>query len=268
MWETFTSYFAINPETGLVDISWPVVILLILAGFATGVVNTFAGAGTVITYSLFMFLGLPANIANGTNRFGVILQTFSSSVTFWKNEKLDVKKGLWLSIPIVLGTLTGAQFATHLKPESFEKILGVIMLSMLFFIFYNPEKWLVEQIHKTARKITWSQYLIFFMVGVYGGFIHIGVGIFLLIILVMNAGYDLVKANGLKVFLVFIYSPFALAIFIYYHQVNFSYGLIAALGNVAGGILASKMAIKKGSGLIRWFLAAVILLFSIQLFFF
>lgn len=268
MWEFLHSLFTVNPATGLVDLSWPVIIILVLAGFATGVINTLAGAGTVITYSLFMLLGLPANVANGTNRFGVILQTFSSSYTFWKNDKLDTKKGLWLSIPIVIGTLSGAQIATHLKPELFEIILGVFMLTMLFFIFNNPEKWLVEQIHKTSRKVTFNQYVLFFLVGLYGGFIHIGVGIFLLVLLVLNAGYDLVKANGLKVFLVFIYSPFALAIFIYYNQVNYSYGLIAALGNVIGGILASKIAIKKGSGVLRWFLMVIILLFSIQLLFF
>ena len=268
MWESISSYFVLNPETGLVVLTWPVVVLLVIAGFLTGVINTLAGSGTVITYSLFMFLGLPANIANGTNRFGVILQTFSSSATFWKNGKLDTKKGLWLAIPIVLGTLIGAHFATHMKPESLEIWLGIFMLIMLVFVFYNPEKWLIEQIEKTSKKVTWSQYVIFFLIGIYGGFIHIGVGIFLLVVLVLNAGYDLVKANGLKVFLVFLYSPFALAVFIYFNQVTYSYGLIAALGNIVGGILASKFAIRKGAGVLRWFLAVIIVLFCVQLFFF
>jgi uncharacterized membrane protein YfcA len=107
-----------------------------------------------------------------------------------------------------------------------------------------------------------------FIVGVYGGFIHIGVGIFLLSVLVLNVGYDLVKANALKVFLVLLYSPFALFVFIVGNQVNYTFGLISAIGNVLGGIVASRMAIQKGAGFIRWFLVSIILVFSVHLLFF
>lgn len=262
----FHTYFALNTETGLVDLSWPVAVILILAGFAVGVINTMAGAGTAITYSLFMLLGLPANVANGTIRFGVIMQTFSSSATFWRHGKLDIKKGLGLSIPVIIGTLLGAGLAVEIDHEVFKKVLGVVLLVMLIFMFYDPQKWIKEQVLKTQKKISLVQYLLFFALGIYGGFIHIGVGIFLISVLVLQAGYDLVKANALKVFLVFLYSPFALAVFIWSNQVNYAFGLIAAIGNVLGGILASRLAIKKGAGFVRWFMVLVILVFATKLF--
>jgi uncharacterized protein len=55
--------------------SWQVITLLILLGFMVGVANTLAGIVTFIGYSVFMFPGLPANIANGTVRLGVLMQT-------------------------------------------------------------------------------------------------------------------------------------------------------------------------------------------------
>ncbi|MBI9068937.1 MAG: sulfite exporter TauE/SafE family protein [Salinivirgaceae bacterium] len=268
MWETFISYFTINPETGMVDLTWPVVIALIAAGFMVGIINTIAGSGTAITYSLFMMLGLPASVANGTIRFGVIMQTFAASATFYKGGKLSVKKGFILSIPVILGTVLGALIASNINQEVFEKVLGVVMLFMLVFIFYDPKKWLQEQLEKTLNRVSWQQYLLFFAVGLYGGFIHIGVGIFLLAVLVLNAGYDLVKANALKVFIVFLYSPFALAVFMLNNQVDYKLGLISAIGNVFGGIVASRMALNKGAGFVRWFLVIVIILFSIKLFLF
>ncbi len=265
MWETVTGYFVINAETGLVDLTWPVIAALIIAGFMVGIINTIAGSGTVITYSLFMLLGLPANIANGTIRFGVIMQTFSASAIFYKGGRLNMKKGLVLAIPVILGTVLGAQIATQINQKVFEKVLGVVMVIMLLSVFYDPKVWLKEQIEKINRKFTLKQALLFFAVGVYGGFIHIGVGIFLLAILVVNAGYDLIKANALKVFIVLLYSPFALGVFILNNQVDYRLGLISAIGNVFGGIVASRFAIKKGAGFVRWFLFAVILLFSIKL---
>ena len=267
MWETITQYFAINPETGMVDLTWPIIIALIVAGFLVGIINTIAGSGTAITYSLFMLLGLPANIANGTIRFGVIMQTLSSSLIFYKGGKLDIKKGLLLSAPIILGTLIGAQIATQINKDVFEKVLGIVLISMIFFIFYDPKRWLQEQIEKTKRKLSLTQYLLFFFIGIYGGFIHIGVGIFLLTLLVLNTGYDLVKANALKVFIVFLYSPFALGIFIFNNQVDYRLGLISAIGNIFGGILASRLTINRGVKFVRWFLVLIIIVFALKLFF-
>lgn len=246
--------------------SWEITSILLLSGFLVGVVNTFAGSGTVITYSLFMMLGLPANVANGTIRMGVVMQTLTSSWEFHKKKLLDIKKGLIFSIPNTIGSLLGAQLAALTDKDIFEKIVGIVMLGMLFFIFYKPEKWIHGQASKISRKPGYMQQIIFFLLGFYGGFIHIGVGIFLLAALVLNEGYDLVKANALKVFIVFIYSPFTLLIFILNGQVHYGLGLISAIGNVIGAYFAARFAIKKGSDFIRWILVIIILVFAAHLF--
>ncbi len=241
------------------------VAVLIIAGFLVGVINTIAGSGTIITYSLFMMMGLPANSANGTIRLGVIMQTFASSATFKANKVLDVKRGLMYSIPVILGTIGGAFIAVNINERFFEKIIGAVMIMMLVFIFLKPERWMEGKQQLVKKKTTASQMLILFATGIYGGFIHIGVGIFLLAALVLSAGYDLVKANALKVFIVFLYSPFALAVFMINGQVSYAIGLIAAIGNLIGGIVASKYAVNWGSKFIRWFLIIVIILFASKL---
>ena len=115
--------------------SWQVILILILAGFFVGVINTLAGSGTIITYSLFMMLGLPANFANGTIRLGVIMQTLAASLNFKRQNILEIKKGVILGIPVVLGSIAGAQIAASINENIFEKILGGVMLLMLLFIF-------------------------------------------------------------------------------------------------------------------------------------
>jgi uncharacterized protein len=241
------------------------IAILTIAGFLVGVINTIAGSGTIITYSLFMMLGLPANYANGTIRLGVIMQTLASSGTFWLKHKLDVKKGLMLAVPIILGTIIGARIAVNIDERFFEKIIGIVMIMMLIFIFLKPERWIEGKEHLVKKKTSAIQIIVFFLIGLYGGFIHIGVGIFLLAALVLLAGYDLVRANALKVFIVFLYSPFALTIFIMNGHVHYGMGLIAAIGNLIGGIVASKFAVDWGAKFIRWFLIIVIILFASKL---
>ncbi|MFP4023514.1 MAG: sulfite exporter TauE/SafE family protein [Thiohalospira sp.] len=242
-----------------------IIAFLIIAGFLVGVINTIAGSGTVITYSLFMMLGLPINYANGTIRLGVIMQTLVSTLNFKRHNMLDWKKGFKLALPVVIGSILGARIAVEINEAIFEKIMAVILLVMMFFIFYRPENWLKNQMHKIERKPAYVQLLLFFVIGAYGGFIHIGVGIFLLSALVLNAGYDLVKANAIKVMTVFLYSPFALAVFIINGQIHYGMGLIAAIGNVFGGYVGSRMAISWGNNFVRWILIVVIVLFSVYL---
>ncbi|HBF89229.1 MAG TPA: hypothetical protein DDX39_11360 [Bacteroidales bacterium] len=246
--------------------SWQIIALLIFSGFLVGIINTIAGSGTIISYSFFILLGLPPGISNGTTRLGVILQTLAASLNFKKQNVLDIKKGIILGIPTVIGSIVGAQIAISLNKNIFELIVGFVMILMLFFIFYNPDQWIKGRLDKVKRKPTYIQLLIFFVIGVYGGFIHIGVGIFLLAALVLNAGYDLVKANALKVFIVLLYSPFALAIFMYNNQVEYGMGLISAIGNVFGGYIASQFAVTWGANIIRWMLVIIIVLYTSHLF--
>jgi len=49
-------------------------------------------------------------------------------------------------------------------------------------------------------------------------------------------------------------------------EIHYAMGLIAAVGNTLGGIFASKFAIKHGAEPLRWFLAIVIVVFTVYLF--
>ena len=61
-----------------------IITILVLVGFGVGFINTIAGLATAITYALFMAMGMPINIANGTTRLGVLSQFLVSSIIFKK----------------------------------------------------------------------------------------------------------------------------------------------------------------------------------------
>jgi beta-aspartyl-peptidase (threonine type) len=248
------------------ELHWIEIIALIVAGVLVGFINTLAGGGSIISLSVLMAVGLPANVANGTNRIAIAIQTLTASTSFKQQKVLDTKKGIILGIPAIFGAIVGAFIAVDINEDFFEKAVGIIMLFMLIFILYKPQKWLKAQDELLNKKTNFLQILIFFLIGLYGGFIHMGVGYFLLIALVFNIGYDLVKANAVKVFIVLLYTPITLIIFLYYGQVNWEYGLTLTIGNVLGALVASRMAVKKGSNFVRWVIVVVILLTSGQMF--
>jgi uncharacterized protein len=242
------------------------VIALISAGLLVGFINTLAGGGSIISLSILMMLGLPAPLANGTNRIAITIQTLTATTSFRQQKVLETKKAILLSIPAVFGSLLGAWFAVDIQEDVFEKAIGVIMLIMLVFILYKPHKFIYGRPNITEKPLTWTTYVVFFFIGIYGGFIHMGVGYFLLAGIVGLAGFDLVKANAIKVFVVLAYAPFTLLVFLYYDQVNWKYGLILAIGAVIGALIASRLAVSKGVAFVKWVIVVVILITSADMF--
>ncbi len=220
-------------------------------GLIAGFINTLAGSGSLITLPFLMFLGLPANVANGTNRIAILLQNVVGVTGFRQKKVLSFREGLFFSVPAVAGAIAGARIAIDLDEQTMRRTIGVLLVIMLFIVIYKPERWLQgkEIVRSTRRKIVLV--ILFFFIGMYGGFIQAGVGLFLLAGLVLGAGADLVKANALKVFIILLYTPLALALFMYYHQVNYVLGFVLAAGNMSGAWLGTRVAVSWGPRFVR-----------------
>jgi len=244
---------------------WYLYPAVIAAGFACGWINTLAGSGSLITLPLLIFIGLPATVANGTNRVAILLQNAVGLASFRRQKVLDLRRGLILAIPAIIGSVIGAQIAVNLDEETMRRVIGVLMVVMLAIILVRPKRWLEGRPEMLSRRPGPAQLVIFFLIGVYGGFIQAGVGIFILAGLVLTAGYDLVRANAVKLLIILCFTIFALIVFILNDQVQWVVGLTLAAGNMLGAWVAATMAVKRGSGFVRWILIAVVAISAISL---
>lgn len=241
-------------------------IILIILGFAAGFINIFAGGGSMLVVPFLIFLGLPANIANATNRIAILLQNTVSVFTFQQKKILNLRTDYKLLFPVLLGSIAGAFAAVDIQKEILEKIIGGLLIVMFFMIWINPNAWIRANAEKAHNKHPFLRFLIFFAIGFYGGFIQIGVGFFLLAGLVLGCGFDLLKANAVKIFLVLSYTVIALIIFIFYDLIDWKAGLILACGNMGGAWIGTRLSIKWGATYIRYILLAALLLVALKLF--
>jgi hypothetical protein len=240
------------------DLTFFTILLTLLAGFAAGFINTLAGSGSSISLALLMFLGLPANVANGTNRLMILLSSLVGILSFKKLGAVNDAHSFKITIPAILGAILGAMLAVTIEGELMTRIIGALMVVLLLMVIYKPEKWVKQPDPDHVAKFKGWQYIALFLVGFYGGFIQAGVGIFLLASLVLTAGFDVIKANVLKVFIVLIYTLFIIPIFIWKGQVDFTLGMILAVGSMFGAYVATKVAISWGPKFVRWLLIVVI----------
>lgn len=241
------------------------VVILIGLGAAAGFINTFAGGGSMLTVPFLIFLGLPANVANATNRVAILLQNVVSTRKFRQQKILDLHTDSRLLLPTALGSVAGAFTAVDIHEELLQKIIAGLLVVMFFMILLDSDAWVKNNTQKAKAKNPFIRFLIFFAIGFYGGFIQIGVGFILLAGLVLGCGFDLLKANAIKLFIILFYTVIALGIFIYYDLVDWKTGLLLACGNMSGAWLGARLSLKWGAKFIRYILLAALAVVSLKL---
>lgn len=241
------------------------VAILITLGITAGFINTFAGGGSMLTVPFLIFLGLPANVANATNRVAILFQNLVSTRKFRQQKILDIRTDSKLLLPTALGSIAGAFIAVDIHEEVLQKIIAGLLIVMFFTVLLNSETWVKSNIEKAKAKNPLIRFLIFFGIGFYGGFIQIGVGFMLLAGLVLGCGFDLLKANAIKLYIILFYTIIALGIFIYYDLVDWKTGLLLACGNMAGAWIGTRLSLKWGAKFIRYILLIALVAVALKL---
>lgn len=217
--------------------------LTTIAGFCGGFVNTLSGGGSYLILPMLLGLGLDSHTANATNRVGVFLQNIVGIATFARAKRLPTPSLRRFAVPALLGAAVGAALAVKLDPRTFDVVVGALMLLMFGLVLTKPERFLkVDAAPVDSRPRTW---FLMFMIGVHGGFIQAGVGLFLIALLVFDVGLDLIRANAAKLALVLLMTVPSLLIFGVAQQIDWSVGLLLAIGQSSGAFAAARFAIKK-----------------------
>ena len=239
-------------------------LLLFAVGSLAGFTNVMAGGGSSITLPALIFLGLDGSVANGTNRLGILIQNFSAVLSFRQEKYSEFKLSLKLAVFALPGAIAGSIIAVNISDELFENILGYVMIGVIISMVFrksNQKKKLGESLHHNS----WFVYPAMFAVGLYGGFIQVGVGFVLMATIYHLMRVSLVHVNMHKVFIIFIYTIPVLIVFIFTSNVNWKFGLVLAAGYAAGAWWSAKVSVKKGEGLIRIVLIVIILIMSLIL---
>ena len=218
------------------------VLIAIIGGFIAGIINTLAGNGSAITLTILTeVIGLPGNMANGTNRVGVLLQSWIGSWAFYRNGTLQVRRDLFIIIPMIIGALFGVFVAIWVSNDQFIQVFRYLMIFMLIVILFRPKRWLQPSDHQFIKN-RWLLIPLFLALGFYGGFIQMGMGVFFLAIMVLGVRYSLVDSNAVKVFVIGAYTIVVLAIFHWQGLVDWKVGGILALGQMSGAYLTANFA--------------------------
>ncbi|MDX1939359.1 MAG: sulfite exporter TauE/SafE family protein [Saprospiraceae bacterium] len=243
-------------------------IIVIVGSFLAGSINTLAGNGSTITLTILTeVLGLPGNLANGTNRVGIFTQSAASTWVFWRGGKLNWKQSWAFILFSSIGAIAGALVAVWISSDQFESIFRYLMIFMLFVLLFKPERWLRSTDTEHPLGL-WAIIPLCLALGFYGGFIQMGMGIFFLAAMVLAARYSLTESNAVKAAMVGIYTFLAILIFEWQGLIDWEIGLLMAIGQTIGGYLTALYAAHspKANVWAHRVLVAVVILSIIKMF--
>jgi len=240
-------------------------LLLFAVGLVAGTLNVIAGGGSMLTLPVMIFLGLPATVANGTNRVAILIQNIGASASFHR-RRLTSGAWLWLAVPPALvGAVLGTLLAVRIGDVAFQRVLAIVLVVVAAWTVWKPTPRAGGEgadPPEGSRRLAYAG--LFFLVGFYGGFLQAGVG-FVILAVTSAGGLDLVRGNAVKVTLVLAFTPLALALFAWSGKVDWVMGFSLAAGNLIGGLTGVRLQVLKGHAWVRNVVTVTIVVFAVRL---
>lgn len=239
---------------------------LALIGVAAGWLNVMAGGGSLLTLPTLLFFGIPAPVANGTNRIGILLQSVAAVSTFLSKGLSQLRLSLSLAIAASVGAIAGASVGVNLTGVWFDRFLAGVLLVVMLLMATGRHEMGTDHAQPKAPERLLLGHLCMVGAGFWGGMIQVGVGFILMPILHRVMGFDLVRVNMHKVFIVGIYTMPALLIFALEGKVWWLGGVSLAVGNAFGAWLATRVTITYGERVIRIVFVGAVIAMALKLF--
>jgi len=238
---------------------------LLLIGASAGFINVLAGGGSFLTLPLLIFLGLPPNLANGTNRLAILMQNTFAIGRFIQKDVQPGSFSIKAALFALPGGMFGAWLATQVSNDQFRVSLALVMIAMSLFTLFSNRETDHTLIDPKEYKGSWvGPGISYFFVGIYGGYIQAGVG-FLVLSVLLWQNINLVHGNAVKLTIIFFFTVISLTIFAANGLVFWGMGAMLGLGNILGAWLGTHVAIKKGHHFIKQVVTVAVLGFAVKL---
>jgi uncharacterized membrane protein YfcA len=239
-------------------------VVVFVAAFIGGMVNSVAGGGTLLTFPALVWIGVDPIQANVTSTVALWPGSLSAMYGF-RRELGDSRRWMLLLAPVsVVGGLVGAFLLLRTPSRVFASIVPyLILFATILFAAQEPitrrlqaNKGSETRRGSGARWWIWAM-LFQFAVAVYGGYFGAGIGILMLAALGLLGLTDIHQMNGLKNFFAVCINLVAASYFVLRGSVDWPYAAVMIVGAIAGGYGGAGLARKLGRRFVRRAVVAI-----------
>lgn len=246
-----------------IDLTSELVALLFCVGLISGMVDAIAGGGGLIALPALLFIGLPPQMALGTNKLQGTFGALSASYNFIRKRQVELKQCRTGVVFTLIGAGAGALLVQVLDASIIEPLIPALLFLVFLYTLFSRRLGYVD---RAARMQETPFFILFgFGLGFYDGFFGPGTGSFWAFALMVLLGFNMIKATGVTKIMNFVSNIVALAMFIGGGNVVYSIGLTMAAGQLIGGRIGSSLAIRNGARVIRPIYLSIVFLTIVRL---
>jgi uncharacterized protein len=249
------------------DVGAEVVLLMAVAGFAAGWIDAVVGGGGLVQLPALV-LGFPgASPAQllATNKIASIFGTATSSVTYWRRVRPDLRTALPMAAVAFFGAIGGALVGLHIPKAAFNPIILVMIVVVGVYTVARPALGQETALRFDGHRHTVVAMVTGFLIGVYDGALGPGTGSFLVFALVGLMGYAFLEASAKAKIANFATNLGALVVFAPGGHVMWGIGAVMAAANLVGGYVGARTAVARGSRFVRVVFVVVLVAFTVRI---
>lgn len=223
--------------------TWIECAAIVVAGMGAGIINTVVGSGTLITFPVLLWAGLPPVAANVANNVGLAPGSVSGAVGYRKELSGARGRVVRFAVAALLGGASGAIVLVVLPPGVFRVAAPVLIALALVLVVIEP--WLGRRLvaWREAAPPQGSRMMVVavFSTSVYGGYFGAGQGVILLALMGVLMAEPLQQVNALKNVLQAVDNAASALMFVVVAHVDWLVVLLLAGGAIVGGQVGAKV---------------------------
>jgi uncharacterized membrane protein YfcA len=245
------------------DIATHIIVLLALAAFAAGFIDSIAGGGGLIAIPALLLAGFPPAETLGTNKLQGLFGTGSAALHYAAKGQVDLRRQLPWTVLAFIAAAAGALIATKIPGDALKLALPFVLVAIALYFALKPDMNDVDRAERMRPML--FGLLVVPLVGFYDGVFGPGTGSFLMLAFVSLAGYGVLKATAHTKLLNFATNLGGFAAFAAAGVVSWKVGLIMGAAQFAGARIGSGLAIRNGARLIKPLLVLTCIALAVRL---
>lgn len=220
-----------------------------LAGFIDAVVG---GGGLIQVPALFVLLPqVPAATLLGTNKFASIWGTGTATVQYARRVSMPWHALLPACVAAFIFSFIGAHTVSMMRPDVLKPLILALMVVVLAYTLWKKDLGALHAPRLTRQHEIATGIAVGCVLGFYDGFFGPGTGSFLIFAFVGLFGFSFLAASASAKAVNATTNLAAVGYFIYSDNVLYKMALPMAACNIAGSLIGTRLAIRKGSGFVR-----------------
>jgi uncharacterized protein len=218
-------------------------LAIFLGGLCAGIMNSVAGGGTLVSYSILLWVGRDPIVANATNALALWPGSLAGAWGFRREIARLPRLFKFLVPAAILGGLAGGWLLLATPSKVFSAFVPYLIL---FATLVLAAKSVLTRLGgKTAAKTTsghaMTLFIAQFAVSVYGGYFGAGMGILMLAVLGLYGLSDFHERNAIKNLLSAATNGVASIFFAAAGAIRWGDSLVLGAGAVVGGLVGASV---------------------------